>query len=500
MKKVQQKWSEEADVVVVGYGGAGAAVAITAHDEGAKVLILEKAPKGEEGGNTRSSGNVWLTPNPPDKAATYIRAMCGDYAIPESMIQVWVDEMGKNNDWIRSIGGEPKEQHSFAVEFPDLPGVECVHSYANGLKVGEAGGDEALWILLKNCVEKRKIKVLFKTSGKRLIQDAKTGEIQGIIAQQDGREVAIKAKRAVVLTCGGFENNQEMIRNYLTNIPYCYPKGTPNNTGDGIKMALDVGADLWHMQNIAGPQYSFKLPDWDVVMYPRSLPGNSYIYVSGSGERFVFEQPFLMQTPEGPKYPIKHGKIWKYGQWVPSPTPPSICCIFDEKLKKKGPLYGHASNKLGWVEILNLYTWSKDNNREIDKGWIKKADTIVELAKKLRIDATQLAETINKYNQYCEQGKDPDFNRDPKTLEAINEPPYYGIPLVPNFINTQGGPRRNEKAEIVNPFNEPIPRLYSSGELGSIYGFLYQGGGNVGECLAFGRIAGRNAAAQIPRE
>jgi succinate dehydrogenase/fumarate reductase flavoprotein subunit len=118
------------------------------------------------------------------------------------------------------------------------------------------------------------------------------------------------------------------------------------------------------------------------------------------------------------------------------------------------------------------------------------------LAKKMGIDANGLEETMDKYNHYCEQGKDPDFNRDPKTLEAIKEPPYYGIPLMPNFINTQGGPRRNEKAEIVTPFNEPISRLYSAGELGSIYGFLYQGGGNVGECLAFGRIAGRNAAAQ----
>jgi succinate dehydrogenase/fumarate reductase flavoprotein subunit len=500
MKKIPEKWHEEADVVVVGYGGAGAVAAITAHDEGAKVLILEKAPEGEEGGNTRASGNVWLTPTPPDKAATYLRAMGGDYTVPEKMIQVWVDEMGKNNDWVKSLGGEPKKQRSFAVEFPDLPGVECVHTYANGRHVGEAGGDEALWLLLKVCVEKRGIRVLFETPGKRLIQDTKTNEILGVMAHQDGKDLAIKARRAVVLTCGGFENNQEMIRNYLTSMSHCYPKGTPNNTGDGVTMALDVGADLWHMQNISGPQYSFKLPDRDVVMYPRSMPGNSYIYVCGTGERFVFEQPFLVQTPEGPKYPIKHGKIWRCGQWVPSPTPPSICCIFDEKTRRKGPLYGGAENRLGWVEILDLYTWSKDNTKEIEKGWIKKADTIRELAKKLGVDATGLAETIDKYNHYCEQGKDPDFNRDPNTLEAINEPPYYGMPLMPNFINTQGEPRRNEKAEIVNPFGEPIPRLYSAGELGSIYGFLYQGGGNVGECIAFGRIAGRNAAAQNPWE
>ena len=72
--------------------------------------------------------------------------------------------------------------------------------------------------------------------------------------------------------------------------------------------------------------------------------------------------------------------------------------------------------------------------------------------------------------------------------------PYYAVELSPSMLNTQGGPRRNEKAEIVKPDGTPIPRLYSAGELGSIYSYLYQGTGNIGECLAFGRIAGREAA------
>jgi succinate dehydrogenase/fumarate reductase flavoprotein subunit len=498
MKTIPKKWDEEADVVVVGYGGAGAIAAITAHDEGADVLILEKAPEGEEGGNTRVSGNIWFTPEPSDKAITYFKAMCGDYEIPEKMIEVWAEEMGKNNQLVVNLGGEPSERKALIVEFPDLPGVECVHVYVNGSETSQFGGDEALWVLLRDCVKKRGIKVLFETPGKRLIQNPKTGEILGVIAQRIETEIAIKAKRAVVLTCGGFENNLEMVRNYLTNLPCCYPKGTPYNTGDGIKMALDVGADLWHMQNIAGPQYSFKLPDRDVVMYPRKMPGNSYVYVAGTGERFVSEQAYLIQTPDGPRYPVKHGKIWKYGQWIPSPTPPSIHCIFDEKTRRKGPIYGGETYKLGWVEVLKLYDWSENNTKEIERGWIERASTISELAKGLGLPPSALEDTINKYNDYCKRGKDPDFDRDPKSLEPIDEPLYYGMPLVPNFINTQGGPRRNEKAQIVNPYGGPIRRLYSAGELGSIYGFLYQGGGNIGECLAFGKIAGKNAATEKP--
>jgi succinate dehydrogenase/fumarate reductase flavoprotein subunit len=132
-------------------------------------------------------------------------------------------------------------------------------------------------------------------------------------------------------------------------------------------------------------------------------------------------------------------------------------------------------------------------------GWIIKADTIKELASKIGMvgmTAEALENTIAKYNEYCKLGKDIEFSRDPKTMEPINQPPYYAMPLVPNFVNTQGGPRHNDKAQVMNPYNEPIRRLYSSGELGSIYGFLYEGGGDVGECMAFGRIEGGNAAAE----
>jgi predicted oxidoreductase len=83
-------------------------------------------------------------------------------------------------------------------------------------------------------------------------------------------------------------------------------------------------------------------------------------------------------------------------------------------------------------------------------------------------------------------------------LEPIAEGPFYAVALSPSMLNTQGGPRRNEKGQIVLPNGKPIPRLYSAGELGSIYSHLYQGTGNIGECLAFGRVSGRYAAAETP--
>ena len=135
----------------------------------------------------------------------------------------------------------------------------------------------------------------------------------------------------------------------------------------------------------------------------------------------------------------------------------------------------------------------EDNNAELEKGWITKGDTIPDLAIKIGLDPSALDSTIARWNADAASGEDTEFGRTLMLKPLSTKGPYYAVELSPSMLNTQGGPRRNEKAEIVKPDGTPIPRLYSAGELGSIYSYLYQGTGNIGECLAFGRIAGREA-------
>jgi succinate dehydrogenase/fumarate reductase flavoprotein subunit len=97
---------------------------------------------------------------------------------------------------------------------------------------------------------------------------------------------------------------------------------------------------------------------------------------------------------------------------------------------------------------------------------------------------------------YCVGGYDPDFNRRQETMSTISLAPFYAVEVWPCLLNTQGGPKRNEKAQILDTYGKPIKRLYSAGEMGSMFNMLYPGAGNVSECLAFGRIAGGNAAAE----
>lgn len=481
-----ETWDMEADVVVVGFGAAGFAAAVTAHELGADVLILEKAPEGKEGGNTRVAGQGYLNTSSAEKAAAYLTALCGPYTVPETMIRVWAEEMCRNNDWLASLGGDPQEhQHPpVGIEFPDLPGSDCVHKFHDGPTYGYS----YTWKLFERLVKERPIRISYETPGGALIQNGMTREILGVRAARGGKSVSVKARKGVVLTCGGFENNQEMIRNYLPGVPYCYTSGSPYNEGDGISMAMAVGADLWHMNNFAGPSMALKVPEhpttfsMQALHYSKKMPGGM-IVVGPDGRRFTDE-----------KFKTRHGKIPVNGSWKPLTTPCPMFMVFDRTLMTAGPIYdAHPSH--GWTQIVERYAWSEDNSAELAKGWIKSARSIEDLANTVGLDPAALSESVARWNRHCKAAKDPEFGRT-LMLAPINEPPFYAVELSPSMLNTQGGPRRNEKGQIVQPDGTPIPRLYSAGELGSIYSHLYQGTGNIGECLAFGRISARNAVAE----
>ncbi len=485
---VPHAWDVEADVVVVGIGAAGVATAVTAHDLGARVVILEKAPEGQEGGNTRVAGQGYLNTSSAEKAAAYLTALCGRYTVPEAMVKAWAEEMCQNNAWLESLGCDPQEhQHPpVGIEFPDLPGSDCVHKFHDGPTYGYS----YTWKRFERLVKERPIPILYETPGQELIQHDITKEILGVRARRGAETIAVKASKAVVLTCGGFENNQEMIRNYLPGVPYCYTSGSPYNEGDGITMAMSVGADLWHMNNYAGPSMALKVPDvrttfsMQALHYSKEIPGGM-IVVGPDGKRFTDE-----------KYKTRHGKVPVNGNWLPLSTPCPMFLIFDHTLFASGPLYDkHPSH--GWTQIIERYEWSEDNSAELAKGWIKTAGSIGALASIVGLDPGRLIETVSRWNSFCDARHDADFGRT-LMMQPILREPFYAVELSPSMLNTQGGPRRNERGQIVRPNGSPITRLYSAGELGSIYSYLYQGTGNIGECLAFGRISGRNAVAETP--
>ncbi len=484
------KWDMEADVVVVGFGGAGAAAALEAHDAGAEVIVLEKGPSNQPGGNTGCCAGYMLVPSSLSGGVDYYRALSFGTVADEELIHILAKEIIDIPDWLARLDIPLfVERRQAPGTFPALPG-----SIVDVIAV-EGGGHTAFKGLLRH-VEARGIKVLYETPADRLIQDPSSMEIIGVVAKRENKNLWVKARKGVVLACGGYENDPEMMMNFNYPGVRFSPSGTPYNTGDGLNMSSAAGAKLWHMASLEFMNFAIKAPS-EHFQCSASLPfdpiSGSYIFVNKYGQRFIQESRRMGHYKGDIEVcRFDHNKA-EYSN-IP------FFMIFDENLRKKGPLVPEKNlgdQTLTWMTVHKIYEWSDDNSREIEKGWIIKADTIEELSRKMGLDPKRTAESVSKFNKYCQEGFDPELNRSPDTLSPIESPPFYGTELCMNLINTQGGPIHNARAQVIGVNDKPIPRLYAAGELGSFFGYLYQGGSNFPEALAFGKIAGKNAASEI---
>jgi hypothetical protein len=175
--------------------------------------------------------------------------------------------------------------------------------------------------------------------------------------------------------------------------------------------------------------------------------------------------------------------------------------VFDETRRAAGPLCTMAAKgtaSQSWAIKPNSFQWSADNQAEIAAGYVLKADTIAELATKAGIEPAALQASVDTWNAAVDAGKDEEFGRTTQ-LSKITTAPFYITEMALSFINTQGGADRNAAHEVLDWEGTPIPRLYAAGEFGSVYGFLYQGAGNIPEAIG-GRTAGASAAAQPARK
>jgi succinate dehydrogenase/fumarate reductase flavoprotein subunit len=490
------KWDKTADVVVLGYGNAGSNAAIAAHDAGAGVLILEKAKEG--GGSVCVSSGGFVVPTNPEDYYTYQKAcyeMAGSEWDPE-ILKVFCEESMKLGDYVKSLDPNVQVAAYGHAGYQNLPGADCVNKMSPRNVPGNKGG-ERLWGILDRAVQQRKIPVLYETPARRLITRGK--EIVGVEALSQGKTISVKANKGVIIATGGFQCNPDLMKRYVFGGPMSYLCG-PGHTGDGLIMAQSVGCDLWHMNAVSAP-LGIQVPGVQagLALITRRP---SFIWVDQDGKRFVNEKKL--------DYHCSWMAVHQYDA-IEHRYPRMPCyMIMDEAYMKGAPLIssggsGYAINKEGYV-------WSKDNSKEIENGVVLKADTIEELAKKLGIrNPKQLVKTVERWNSDLKnEGIDTEFGRaisaDPnqkaifvgRDVKAWSAPietgPFYAVKLIPVLYHTMGGPRRSVRAEVLNPFNEPIPRLFVAGELGSTWGITYQGACANADAMIFGRIAGREAA------
>ena len=510
-------WDAEADIVIVGCGGAGICAAITAADEGlGSTLLLEAAPEGDEGGNTRVSAQVIFCPDSVEGAIEYQTNLNGLHKVEEKYLQAWAENLTQNIDWLASQGIQTQETAFFNPEWPDVEGSDHCHCYL----AGEEMGFGKLWDALAARAEELGIEIQHDTRVTQLVVE--NGEVHGV---RDESGKTYKANKGVILACGGFENDADMVSNYF-QIGYseCKPMGTPYNRGDGIKMAQSVGADLWHMNNFANSGYgtlSAGEGDMKSVVITQ-WPLKDYIYVGPDGTRFMYEEKQSL---------ARHGKYLTSGCATNAAQPAGTWCIFGSETFDSDQCVFQQSYICQWNIQYGLAAHAT-NQEYLEAGQIFKGETAEELAEQIGIDPATLASTIANYNANAANNVDPDFNRGTDVYSAFNygaqgesanagkteadngggdmEPsilafnlkelqaPYYAVHLYTAMLNTQGGPRRDVDGGVLKFDGTTVPRLYAAGEMGTVYSYNYNGGGNVSEALSSGRLAARSAGALEP--
>ena len=486
---IDGKWDRETEVLIVGYGAAGAAAALTVQERGVEALVIEKQEEGKHYSTSHMAAGGFLNFSDRGEARKYFRAMSHletsllyspSNSWPEDKpIEAYIEYALFNKTWVEGLGGTLTETARRPEN--DFPGADCF----GVCRFPDAG--IGMMKVFKDAVQGQGIEVMYSTSALKLLTSVK-GEVLGVQAstgEDPGKKINIRATRGVILTLGGFEFDEEMKFNFLRVYPSHFA-GSESATGDGVRMSMDVGAQLWHMNSVSG-RYVAKFPEPPVA-------------ISMSMGRSRIEQPcgFIMVDKYGRRFTREefsnHGLYYEAALFdsrkLDYPRVPSYL-IFDRKRMSAGPVPVLSSGITGPMQA---YAWSQDNSVELERGWISVGDTVRDLAGALGMDSDTVGKTISTYNSYCARGHDSDFGRDASDLTPLDAPPFYAIRMWPGGMNTQGGAKRNEKAQVLNVDGDPIAGLYSAGEFGSIFGLLYAGGGNISECIAFGRIAGENAA------
>jgi succinate dehydrogenase/fumarate reductase flavoprotein subunit len=463
---------DEVDVLVAGFGAAGASAALAASEAGTSVAVVEKTSAG--GGNCVHSGGFLFEVDGP-RAVDHLDALCFGKT-ERSVLQAFAAGLPEVAGFLASLGGAtaPVDLAAFGgmlPSWPHFPGAGHVRyrqfTPANGERPGIG-----LWRVLEAAVRDRGVPVALDCPVRELVLEG--GRVAGAIVAYEGSPVRIGVRRGVVLASGSFEADAELRDTYLPLPLVCV--GHPGNTGDTIRLAQAAGASLWHMSAFFG-WLSFVHPDY-LAAFTLDVHAPSFIYVDGDGRRFADETGWEV-----------HDRVRALTAYLPRrrnrPRLPGWI-LFDDAARRAGPLHGIVGSPNG-------YDWSPDNSAEVAAGWIKRGESPAALAAATGLDPAALEATLTAYSQAVSLERDEEFGRAAHTLAPL-VPPLFAIPMWPGVATASGGPRRDARARVLGLDGHPVPGLFAAGAAGSIWGHLTEHGGGLTDAIVFGQLAGAEAA------
>lgn len=460
--EVEKKDQEfDTEVAIIGGGGAGLSAAVSAHQNGAKVLLVEKMPN--VGGNTIISGSAFNAVDPKRQSAQGIEDSVekhfqqtyegGDKKGDPELVRVLVENAYPTIEWLESLG----------MKFTDKVFTVLGALWPRSHKPVEPLGTGYVNTFMNYINEhKDDITVLTEVEAKELLVDTE-GAVTGFLAEGKNGKITVNAKNGVIIATGGFGSNVEMRDQYntiwpkLTNIKTTNHRGA---TGDGIIMAEKVNASIVQMENIQ------LLPMGDPVT--GSLSGNieqgveNRIFVNAQGNRFV---------DEGARRDVMTKALMEQ-------TDSMMWVIVDQHSYPTG-------------NTVNNFNETIDSL--VKEGRAYKADTLEDLAKQIGVEPANLVKAVEAFNASVDGAKD-EFGRT-LFMDKLDTAPFYAGKRVPTVHHTMGGIKITPETRVVDQNGEIIKGLFAAGEVtGGIHGANRLGGNALADVHTFGRIAGATAA------
>jgi fumarate reductase flavoprotein subunit len=477
------KETATADVVVVGAGLAGACAAVSAAEAGAKTIVLEKGPTtmahGSDNGvfGSRLQKEVGIEV---DRAQLVTELMrWASFTADQRLITLWADQGGQVMDWLLDLA----EAAGISVEVESYPWTgEWTDHYSAGHKF--EGGNRALLSMLESKALELGAEISYETPAVRLLRQ-QDGRVTGVVAETPEGDYKQFNAKAVVLCTGDYGSNREMLERYSpwaagSVYSHYYP---PLNTGDGHKMGLWIGAAMDEVPHCS-MVFDGRFTDHSVHKITGqawlTITRQAWLNVNIRGERYVNEMTPASVVARADMLQPGHMKwsVWD-GNWETD-----VAAFADPmgRLMPPAPEYR---------EILE---------KAVDRGYIKKASTIEDLAQVMEVPQETFLATVARYNELASMGEDLDFVKPARRLTTIDKPPFYAAKTGGGFYVTLGGLKVNPRLQVLDTDTNVIPGLYAAGNVsGGFFANLYPivvPGISHGRALTFGRLAGLNAAAE----
>ena len=461
------QFEDHADVLVIGAGAAGLAASITARQKSASVICLEYTSSYMlsdmtlSGGYYNAGGGTSLQKaqgikDSKDNWNNYLKAVGQGYEDAD-MRETIVEHAAEDYEWLAGEVGVNFQ------EVQEIGNEEAMKEYATPAARSHLTVEKSGYGLSKPLYNKAKAvgtKFIFNITAENLITDEKNNVV-GVHTNKGNYKA-----QSVVIATAGFSRNKEMLKSFAPDFAVGESYGSIRQMGDGITMGAEIGAklkDMWMpIANSIGTQSGD-----NVCIGPLCTAWTKpYIWVGTDAKRH-FREDMYFEYASKKIADLDHGFVW---------------LIFDEGMANEMPAAFSAPAP------------SPHLKREVEDGYFKKADTIVELAEQINLNPNVLEKTIAKWNNDVNNGQDMEFGRQ-KDLTAFKAP-YYAAKLAPSTPDMAGGLCINTKAEVLDNFDRKISNLFAAGSTtGGWRGMTYPGCGmGITNAIVFGRIAGESAA------